>query len=70
MQTKHYRKKAVAICEAMAGLHKTYDVIAQNHACVDPIAHRFSELWWKQRILLINKYLQTKLKVSCTYHEN
>jgi predicted HAD superfamily Cof-like phosphohydrolase len=35
MQTKHYRAKAVAICEAMAELHQTYDVIAQNHACAD-----------------------------------
>ena len=64
MQTKHYRKKAVAICEAMADVSEQ---MAKMHSGKKWFGYSISNLWWKQQILLINKYLQTKLKRTCTH---
>jgi hypothetical protein len=63
MQTKHYRAKAVAICEAMAECYELKAEIENEQQVCNAI---FS-LWWLQRIRLINKELQTKLKRTCTY---
>jgi hypothetical protein len=63
MQTKHYRKKAVAICEAMAECYELKADVKNQHR----VSNIICRLWWQQRIRLINKELEIKLKRTCTY---